>query len=155
MKPVDNNRLNRLIDKYFEGATSLREETRLRRLLADSRFQGENVDAARAVMGVFAVARQIDGQARSLGIGVSRHRRLSPIASAAASIALLFVASVALTGRAGASDLSKAFAKVGSTTINDPEAISSMMMADLASINEASETIESSIADELSIFEDL
>lgn len=154
-RPISPDRLNRLIDRYFNGATSLADERRLREALADPRYEGANVDAARAVMGVFAASRRLDSAKPSLGLN-SRHRRgFSAIASAAASIALLFVASVALTARGADNDLSKAYARVGTTTINDPNAISQMIVADLASISEASASVEESIFEGLSVFDDI
>lgn len=55
-----NHELDMLIDRYFEGETTLAEENRLRLLLATSASREPKVEEARAVMGVFAVARKHD-----------------------------------------------------------------------------------------------
>lgn len=55
-----NHELDTLIDRYFEGETTLAEENRLRLLLATSASSEPKVEEARAVMGVFAMARKQD-----------------------------------------------------------------------------------------------
>ena len=51
--------LLRLIERYFEAETSLEEERYLRQLLVETDCDDPAVEAARAVMGVFAVDRKI------------------------------------------------------------------------------------------------
>lgn len=56
-----NRELDTLIDRYFEGETTLAEEKRLRLLLATSASREPKVEEARAVMGIFAMARRQSG----------------------------------------------------------------------------------------------
>lgn len=79
----NHDELLRLVDRYFEGETSLEEERLLRRLLAESESRSAEVEEARAVMGLFACARS--------GAPCRRKERRSlwfPI-SVAASIAVI------------------------------------------------------------------
>lgn len=55
-----NHELDTLIDRYFEGETTLTEEKKLRLLLVTSTSREQKVEEARAVMGVFALARKQD-----------------------------------------------------------------------------------------------
>lgn len=53
----NHDELLRLVDRYFEGETSLEEERQLRCLLAESESDSVEIEEARAVMGLFACAR--------------------------------------------------------------------------------------------------
>lgn len=98
-KKINNETLLRLIDRYFEGETSLEEERTLRQSLAETDCNDEAVEAARAVMGVFAVQRRIATEKKQAV--TSKPRRLLSATqwvavSAVASVAIIIVAVVSL-----------------------------------------------------------
>lgn len=88
-----------LIDRYFEAETSLEEERYLRRLLVETDCDDPAVEAARAVMGVFAVCRKIS-DTQQLNTASSPKRRFGganwAVISAVASVAIIIVAVVSL-----------------------------------------------------------
>lgn len=92
----DHDELLRLVNRYFEGDTSLAEERNLRRLLAKSSCTDAPVEEARAVMGVFACSRTENRKADvNPNSAFSRLRRSRWTAiSAVASVAVLIVAVV-------------------------------------------------------------
>lgn len=93
----DHDELLRLVNRYFEGDTSLAEERNLRRLLAQSSCTDAPVEEARAVMGVFACCRTECRKpaADNPNSALSRLRRSRWTAiSAVASVAVLIVAVV-------------------------------------------------------------
>lgn len=103
MKPYNNtnpdDELYRLIDRYFEGETSLDEERRLRRLLAGSTRRDATLDEARAVMGLFAAARSASTVQAPVQKPARRRRRqpLLVAVSVAASVAVIIGAALSLT----------------------------------------------------------
>ena len=142
-KTINNDNLLQLIDRYFDGATSIEEERRLRAALASTDLSSPAIDDARAVMGVFAAARRI----------APARRRLWPrIAVAAASLAMLIGAT--LWFRPASSD-SINFALIGSQRIDDFTEIESMMHADLSCIADARSQVDASIAAELEALNDV
>ena len=94
----DHDELLRLVNRYFEGDTSLAEERNLRRLLAQSSCTDAPVEEARAVMGVFACGRaECRNAAQKSPSAFSRLRRSRWTAiSAVASVAVLIVAVVSM-----------------------------------------------------------
>lgn len=91
--------LLRLIERYFEAETSLEEERYLRQLLVETDCNDSAVEAARAVMGVFAVDRKIS-DTQQLNTASSPKRRFGgtnwAVISAVASVAIIIVAVVSL-----------------------------------------------------------
>lgn len=94
----DHDELLRLVNRYFEGDTSLAEERNLRRLLAQSSCTDAPVEEARAVMGVFACGRaECRKAAQKSPSAFYRLRRSRWTAiSAVASVAVLIVAVVSM-----------------------------------------------------------
>lgn len=92
-----NDELLRLVDRYFEGETSTAEERRLRTLLAVSDSEAEEVNAARAVMGVFATARRAGDDAGSVKSPRRRRRALLATVSVAASVAIIIGAALSVS----------------------------------------------------------
>lgn len=91
--------LLRLIERYFEAETSLEEERYLRQLLVETDCNDSAVEAARAVMGVFAVDRKI-ADYKSQKTVLKPQRKLRgvrwTVISAVASVAIIIVAVVSL-----------------------------------------------------------
>ena len=88
-------RINEIIDRYFEGTLSEEEETRLKLFLASPEGQSSEYDEVRAVMGFFAVGRSMASRSRSMSKGrwsdkfTSRPALWRRVAAVAASLALL------------------------------------------------------------------
>lgn len=143
----DRDEMYRLIRRYFDGETSSADESRLRSLLSLSGDRSDDVEEARAVMGVFATARNIGRKAPAN----ERRRFLMTPLSAVASIAVLLVVSIGVATRSEASDFDKCYASVGGRVINDRQTIEAIVSEDLASISEASQSVNESVADDLSI----
>lgn len=91
--------LLRLIDRYFEAETSLEEERYLRQLLVETDCDDTAVEAARAVMGVFAIDRKI-ADCKSQKSVLKPQRKLRgahwAVILAVASVAIIIVAVVPL-----------------------------------------------------------
>lgn len=96
----EHDELHKLIERYFEGMTTLGEEARLRSLLVNPAYRSAEADEARAVMGLFACARRNEAPlaAKSAGKRVGRRRSSVWVAiSAAASVAIIICAALSLT----------------------------------------------------------
>lgn len=81
--------LELLINRYYEGETSLEEEQLLRQCLADCPWSSEAIDEARFTMGYFAVHKQ---QGRRATTVTDRFR----IMAIAASVAVLLTVGIGL-----------------------------------------------------------
>ena len=80
---TNQDELEQLIDRYFDGETSVQEEQQLRETLANCPWCSEVIDEARFTMGYFATHKQ---QRTPTTVTVSKRFRYTAIA---ASIALL------------------------------------------------------------------
>lgn len=60
------NKFDRLIEAYFEGTTSPRQEQRLKAFLASEEGAAKEYDDVRAVMGFFSVGRSLEVAAKGL-----------------------------------------------------------------------------------------
>ena len=139
---TDIKRLDQLIDRYFDATATEAEERELRLTLATTPLSSEKIDEARAVMGYFAVSRknQVDSASR----GGSWLR-------AAAAIAVAAVCGTALlTYHPGDKVADQCVAYIGETEITDSHAVLAMMRSDLAEIGEASQSVQTDVASQLS-----
>ena len=88
-------RINEIIDRYFEGTLSEGEEARLKVFLASPEGQASEYDEVRAVMGYFAVGRSLASQPMSKSKGrwlytfTNSPALWRRVAAVAASLALL------------------------------------------------------------------
>lgn len=101
------NRIDRLIEAYFEGTISPRQEQRLKAFLASEEGAAKEYDDIRAVMGFFSVGRSLEAAAdqqvaADQQAGTERTVTLIPMwakaAAVACSVALVTVAA-GLLGR--------------------------------------------------------
>lgn len=158
---MNNNELDRihyLIDRYFEGETSLAQEQELRRLVAT---QSESADPAireaRAVLGYFAEGRHADEQPMEeqpteklyVGKRTGRFIHVSRIAGIAAAIAVVAIIGVKLHGLGSAT--SDCYTYVGSRCITDRDAVEAAIFSDLKAVSEASENVEDEITDDINL----
>ena len=161
-----NDELLRLVDRYFEGETSTAEERRLRTLLAVSDSEAEEVNAARAVMGVFATARRAGDDAGSVKSPRRRRRALLATVSVAASVAIIIGAALSVSdisiGKQPsggtmmlASDAgnrqarhSVAMASARVNTPDNPDDIAALISSEMGCMAEAQRSVYESITDD-------
>ena len=131
--------LEQLIDRYFEGETSLQEEQTLREQLADCPWSSEKIDEARFTMGYFTA--HVKQQRSVIAAGT---RRL--ITGIAASIALvLAVGGYALWHQHGTtSDMCIAY--VNGEEIQNDDMVMEMIANDMNVMDNAAD----GMADQLS-----
>ncbi|MDE5607630.1 MAG: hypothetical protein K2I64_01705 [Muribaculaceae bacterium] len=128
---MDNNtnRLEKLIERYFDAMTTIEEERELARLLAGTNATSELIEQARAVMGYAAASRKVmTRQRRSPGLRFARKAM-----QIAASLALVVGGSALAikysSQRAEAAP--RCVAYVNSVRITDEAAIRQMALEEL------------------------
>ena len=133
-----NNNLDSLIERYFEGETSLEEEKLLKAMVArsdDSRY-----DAVRAVLGYGVATRKRTAL---------RRRRLGMVSAAAvASIAVVSIAWLNLFTKNGTGN-SEWYAVVEGRYTSDQSEVLSIMQSDIGDIRSAQEDAGNYIAEQL------
>lgn len=140
MKPTESDirRIDLLIDRYFEAETTEAEERELRLALAATKCRSAKIDEARAVMGYLAIGRN-----------EARRRRIFTLPRVAAVAAVCAAVALPLMQRAD-SGADRCVAYVGRTEITDSRRVLQMMHSDLALMGEASQSLESDVASQLS-----
>ena len=97
------NKVNELIEGYFEGTLSQDEETALKVFLVSEEGQGPEYDEVRAVMGYFAAGRCSVEILRSRTLSQNDRKHASAIwrriAAVAASLAIIVTLGVSLYNR--------------------------------------------------------
>ncbi|MDD6131637.1 MAG: hypothetical protein PUB55_02640 [Bacteroidales bacterium] len=133
-----NNNLDSLIERYFEGETSLEEEKLLKAMVArsdDSRY-----DAVRAVLGYGVATRKRTAL---------RRRRLGMVSAAAvASIAVVSIAWLNLFTKNSTGN-SECYAVVEGRYTSDQSEVLSIMQSDIGDIRSAQEDAGNYIAEQL------
>lgn len=133
-----NNNLDSLIERYFEGETSLEEEKLLKAMVArsdDSRY-----DAVRAVLGYGVATRKRTAL---------RRRRLGMVSAAAvASIAVVSIAWLNLFTKNSTGN-SECYAVVEGRYTSDQSEVLSIMQSDIGDIRSAQEDAGNCIAEQL------
>lgn len=133
-----NNNLDLLIERYFEGETSLEEEKLLKAMVArsdDSRY-----DAVRAVLGYGVATRKRTAL---------RRRRLGMVSAAAvASITVVSIAWLNLSTKTGTGN-SECYAVVEGRYTSDQSEVLSIMQSDIGDIRSAQEDAGNCIAEQL------
>lgn len=133
-----------LVEHYFDGATSLSEEARLRMLLADPRLDGPELDEARAVMG-YALT--------SSSFAVRRKISWAAVSGIAAAIAVGATIVFGLVGKDPYPEMRpQCVAYVGGREVNDRDAVMAMVNEDLSDFSEALADANEQIATELAEF---
>lgn len=89
------NKVNELIEGYFEGTLSQDEENALKVFLASEEGQGPEYDEIRAVMGYFAAGRAVE-ILRSHPLPQNDRKMWRRIAAIAASLAIIITLGVSL-----------------------------------------------------------
>lgn len=129
--------LDKLVERYFDGDTTLSEESTLRQLLATGRYDSEAAREAMAVMG-YTVSVPRVGQ-RSF----SRRKTWT----VAASIAVLVIAGAGFLFMNQGNSRSEYIAWVNGVRIDNPARVMELAEKDLAEAAEASEGVMDETSD--------
>ena len=124
--------LERLIDRYFDGETTVQEEEALREALANCPWSSEVIDEARFTMGYFATHKQ---QHTRSTYTVSK--RFSYAAIAASIAVLLAVGTGFLWQRQQAQNMCVAY--VNGKIIHNEKEVLSLMQGDLNDMGNATQ----------------
>lgn len=142
---MDNDILHRLIDKYFEGDTSLEEEKMLLELLMESEPEDEAVRSTLAVMGYSRLSPS-DGNRVKKPLSKWRYR-FAGIAAACAVAAVCVT--VVLTYPLG-SGADHCLAYVAGEKIESRDVVVELMELQLGEFSEAATEIDKAVMDDFS-----
>jgi hypothetical protein len=134
--------LEQLIERYFDGLTSIQEEQMLRATLADCPWSSEVIDEARFTMGYFAAHRQETERVAKK----SNRRKLIGIA---ASIAIILAIGIpALTHNWFAPQSQSQYIAYinGKVVANNQKAVMSLIAQDLNTMDMATREMDNAIA---------
>lgn len=145
---MNTPQLHILIERYFDGLTSLEEERTLRSLLASVAPGSDPLaDEARAVMG-FSLASPLPAPAKR-----PARRRLSPAlrawSGAAAAAVILFAIGWSVQHTAPQSS-EQCVAYIDGRAVTDHSAVMALVHTDLAALGSASGNVNSEISSEMS-----
>ena len=130
--------LEKLIDRYFEGDTTIDEEQALRQCLADCPWDSEAIDEARFTMGYFIAHKQQQRASR-----VSNRFRYMAIA---ASIALLMAVGIGSLLHYQSQTNNMCVAYVNGKTIDNDDAVMALIANDLNAMDDASMSVEAQLS---------
>lgn len=131
--------LEALIERYFEGETSVQEEQALRAVLADCPWTSEMIDEARVVMGYFAAH---SSQQRHITTKSSRRR----IIGIAATIALvLTVGGYALWHQLSLTN-NVCIAYVNGEVVQNDDKVMAMIASDMSMIDNAADAMSEQLS---------
>lgn len=134
-----------LIERYFEGETTLAEERRLRENLPGMMGKSPEIDEALAVMGYAAVPDKNRTKRK-------RHKSYRWIA--AASLALILTAGGIYTHQVHSSQKSTFMAYSGGVKIDREEAMQ-LIAAQMEEMSDASQDIKTEVEDDLADFRNI
>lgn len=124
--------LEALIDRYFEGETTVQEERLLRQAIAQCPWQSEKIDEARVVMGYYAAH---SSQERHIATKSARHR----IAGIAATIALMIAAGGYTLWHQQHSANNVCIAYVNGKVVQNDDKVMAMITSDMNLIDNAAD----------------
>ena len=143
----NQNELEQLIERYFDGETSIQEEQLLREALANSQWTSETIDEARFAMGYFTTHRQERKEA-------SKFNR-SSIIGIAATIAILLTVGIPALSHRWSTPQPEYIAYVnGKVIANNQEAVMSLIEQDLNNMGMATHEMDNAIADDMNDISD-
>ena len=129
--------LEQLIERYFDGETSVQEEQMLRDTLADCPWSSDTIDEARFTMGYFTA----HNQQRPRIVNMSMRRRVIGIA---ASIAVLLTIGASALWYTNHSQ-GVCIAYVNDKAINNEDAVMELIAEDLSTMDVASQSMEAQL----------
>ena len=135
--------LEQLIERYFDGTTTVQEEQMLRETLADSPWNSEVINEARFTMGYFAA----HCQEKARTVRKSHRRQLIGIA---ASIAIILAIGIpALTHNWFAPQPQYIAYVNGKVVANSQKAVMSLIAQDLNTMDMATREMDNAIASDI------
>lgn len=145
---MNEKELHILIERYFDGDTSVTEERRLLDALLSHPPGDREVDEALAVMGFARVVVPAEMTARRL---------FKRIMTAAAVVLLVISAAGAffLTTSQSSAPQSECYAYVGGERIEDKNQIESIMKIQMCDMGDAADEVEKQLAEDLGDFKGL
>ena len=130
--------LEALIERYFEGLTTLEQEDAMRQCLAHCPWNSEAIDDARMVMGYFAA--QSAQQRRS----VSRSMRQGFIGIAASIAVILAVGGYIIWHQSQPDDMCIAY--VNGTVVNDNDKVMALVANDMSKMDDATDAMTNQLS---------
>ncbi len=125
---TDQAELEQLINRYFDGETTVQEEQFLRQALADCHWSSDLIDEARFTMGYFAAHRQETQYAKK-----SNSRR--QLIGIAASIAIILAVGVYAWHQQQSGDVCIAY--VNGQVVQDNDKVMALVADDMSKMDNA------------------
>ena len=130
--------LEQLIERYFDGETSVQEEQMLSEILADCPWSSEAIDEARFTMGYFAAhCQEKERTARKI------HRR--QLIGIAASIAIILAIGIPAMYHSWFAPHNECIAYVDGKIIDNDEVVMALIESDLSKMEDASNSMEAQL----------
>ena len=126
--------LEQLIERYFDGETSVQEEQMLREILADCPWSSEAIDEARFTMGYFAAHSQEKER-----IARKTHRR--QLIGIAASIAIILAIGIPAMYHSWFAPHNECIAYVDGKIIDNDDVVMALIESDLSKMEDASNSM--------------
>ena len=126
--------LERLIERYFDGETSIQEEQMLRATLADCPWNSEAIDEARFTMGYFAAHRQETER-------VAKKSNRRKFIGIAASIAIILAIGIPAMYHSWFAPQPQCIAYVNGKVIDNDDAVMALIESDLNKMEDASNSM--------------
>ena len=130
--------LEALIERYFEGMTSLEQEDAMKQCLAHCPWSSEAIDDARMVMGYFAAHSKQHRRSVSSGM------RQGIIGIAASIAVILAVGGYVLWHQSQPGDVCIAY--VNGHVVNGDDQVMAMVTADLDKLNDATDAMTNQLS---------
>jgi len=135
---TDQPELEQLINRYFDGKTSVQEEQMLRETLADCPWSSEVIDEARFTMGYFIVHRKAEQQ-------TSKKSYRRQVIGIAASIAIIIAAGgYALWHQQQSDDICIAY--VNGRVVQDNNKVMTLVANDLSKMDNAANAMTNQLS---------
>ncbi len=136
--------INRLIELYFDGSTTLQQEEELRRILADARPPySPQIESALAVMGYTAVMQPSRAVARP---SILRRSRMAMMAASVSIMLAVGICWMFVSGRYNPDNSYVAY--VGGEKVVSAEEVMMIMDSQLNSISMAQDNFESELMEQ-------
>lgn len=135
---TDQAELEQLINRYFDGKTSVQEEQMLRETLADCPWSSELIDEARFTMGYFIAHRKAEQQ-------TSKKSYRRQVIGIAASIAIIIAAGgYALWHQQQSDDICIAY--VNGRVVQDNDKVMTLVANDLSKMDNAANAMTNQLS---------
>lgn len=129
--------LEQLINRYFDGETTAKEERKLRSILADCPWSSETIDEARFTMGYYVAHTR---QRRHAAMFTQRYR----IAAITASVAIMLAIGGHLLWQ-NRQPQGTCMAYVNGKVISNKDVVMELITQDLNTMDEASQSMEAQL----------